>query len=283
MDYQKVYIALISHRKTNPIPKSGSVYTESHHIIPKCAGGDNSPENLVRLTAREHFISHKLLAKIYPLNGGVQMALASFLMRRNEKGTVRTSRDFETLKVKSAEQCSIRMKLFYSDEKNLNAMTGRLKAFHSDPVNKELMRNNVYNNELTRAKISSAAREQWQSEEHRNLISKKNSEAGKKVWEDESYAERHFEGRKKFFENNKMPWQRPRGIPTKKYWALAMLLWNMSKYSGHPEPIGAKSFSIQFDEGLRVNIYHRMLKMFSEGWIPNQDQVWLEEFGDYNW
>lgn len=38
--------------------------TEKHHIVPKSMGGDNSSENLVRLTAREHFVCHWLLTKM---------------------------------------------------------------------------------------------------------------------------------------------------------------------------------------------------------------------------
>jgi hypothetical protein len=41
-----------------------SVYTERHHIIPKSLGGSNKKENLVVLTAREHFICHWLLTKM---------------------------------------------------------------------------------------------------------------------------------------------------------------------------------------------------------------------------
>lgn len=39
-------------------------YTENHHIIPKCLGGSNEKDNLVRLTAREHFICHYMLTKM---------------------------------------------------------------------------------------------------------------------------------------------------------------------------------------------------------------------------
>lgn len=39
-------------------------YTENHHIIPKCLGGGNEKENLVSLTAREHFICHYMLTKM---------------------------------------------------------------------------------------------------------------------------------------------------------------------------------------------------------------------------
>ena len=38
-------------------------YTEKHHILPKCLGGSNNEDNLVRLTAKEHFIVHMLLCK----------------------------------------------------------------------------------------------------------------------------------------------------------------------------------------------------------------------------
>ena len=41
---------------------------EVHHIVPKCLGGSNKKENLVELTAREHFICHRLLCEIYPKN-----------------------------------------------------------------------------------------------------------------------------------------------------------------------------------------------------------------------
>lgn len=41
-------------------------YTESHHIVPKCMGGGNAPENLVELTAEEHYVAHQLLVKMHP-------------------------------------------------------------------------------------------------------------------------------------------------------------------------------------------------------------------------
>jgi hypothetical protein len=58
-------------------------YFEKHHIIPKSLGGTNDPSNLVKLTAREHFICHLLLPKM--LADPVQkrsMYYASYLMLR---------------------------------------------------------------------------------------------------------------------------------------------------------------------------------------------------------
>ncbi len=40
-----------------------SSYKEKHHILPRCLGGNNSKDNLVELTAREHFMVHMLLCK----------------------------------------------------------------------------------------------------------------------------------------------------------------------------------------------------------------------------
>jgi hypothetical protein len=63
MDYKKIYDKIIENRKLNPIEETE--YGEKHHIIPRSLGGSDESENLVRLTAREHFICHALLAEMY--------------------------------------------------------------------------------------------------------------------------------------------------------------------------------------------------------------------------
>ena len=40
-------------------------YTEYHHIIPKSLGGSNDDSNLVKLTAKQHFVCHLLLTKMF--------------------------------------------------------------------------------------------------------------------------------------------------------------------------------------------------------------------------
>lgn len=62
MHYHKIYNQIIEKRKLEE-PKDG--YTEVHHIVPRSLGGGDNKENLVKLTAREHFICHYLLAKMY--------------------------------------------------------------------------------------------------------------------------------------------------------------------------------------------------------------------------
>jgi hypothetical protein len=57
----KWYYTLCSSRKYRGLSKEKGYHV--HHILPLCDGGDNSRENRVKLTNREHFIAHVLLAK----------------------------------------------------------------------------------------------------------------------------------------------------------------------------------------------------------------------------
>lgn len=67
MNYQKIYNQLITRRQNEILHEN--IYGEIHHIVPKCLGGNNDKSNLVRLTAREHYIAHLLLAKIHNIFG----------------------------------------------------------------------------------------------------------------------------------------------------------------------------------------------------------------------
>jgi len=96
MNYQNIYDSLIKKRKLEPL-KEG--YFEKHHILPKCMGGDDSPENVVNLSAREHYIAHALL---YHIHRNSKMAFAWFSMCRKSKNQVRniTSKQYEMAKQK---------------------------------------------------------------------------------------------------------------------------------------------------------------------------------------
>ena len=66
MNYMKIYNNIIKNAKSKNRSKGNGEYFEKHHIIPKCQGGTNNPNNLVLLTAREHYICHKLLQMANP-------------------------------------------------------------------------------------------------------------------------------------------------------------------------------------------------------------------------
>ena len=80
MNYQKIYQNLIEDAKSNP---KEDTYKETHHIVPLCLGGTNNKTNLVRLTARQHFLAHWLLYKIHRTT---KLAHAWFSMCRISDG-----------------------------------------------------------------------------------------------------------------------------------------------------------------------------------------------------
>lgn len=79
MNYQRIYDQLIA----RAVGRSINEYTESHHIVPRCMGGSDEGSNLVRLTAEEHFVAHKLLVKIHPNNGKLAFAMLALCMNYN--------------------------------------------------------------------------------------------------------------------------------------------------------------------------------------------------------
>ncbi len=87
-------------------------YYEVHHIIPKCMGGDDSPNNLVALKFREHFLAHWMLYMAYPSNQKLANAfhymcnvIDKVPARRREMRLEHglTSRAFERLKLRLRE------------------------------------------------------------------------------------------------------------------------------------------------------------------------------------
>jgi hypothetical protein len=80
MNYQKIHDAIIERAKTRQLEG----YKERHHIIPRCMGGTNNHENLVELTAREHYIVHKLLCAIHPHIDKLHYALWRMMNPQNK-------------------------------------------------------------------------------------------------------------------------------------------------------------------------------------------------------
>jgi len=98
MNYKKIYEDLInSAKKENRIKLKKTnynyVYYEKHHINPRCLDGTNDEDNLVLLTAKEHFVAHKLLTYIY--KGNRKIACAYHKMAYSNNGNhIKSSRDY---------------------------------------------------------------------------------------------------------------------------------------------------------------------------------------------
>jgi hypothetical protein len=102
--YTSYYYNIINASKASP----SQGYTEKHHIIPKSLGGSNDPSNLVRLTARQHYVCHLLLTKMLPESQNQKKllhAFSAFLMRASptNKREKITSKQYEMLRKARSE------------------------------------------------------------------------------------------------------------------------------------------------------------------------------------
>jgi hypothetical protein len=98
--YSKIYFSITSNAKQ----RITEGYTELHHIIPQSMGGSNDKENLVELTAREHFICHWLLVKMTAGDDRSKMLYALKGMKAENKYQQRyqtkiTARVYETFRI----------------------------------------------------------------------------------------------------------------------------------------------------------------------------------------
>ncbi len=80
--WRRTYERLIAKRQAEP----PSGYSERHHILPVALGGTNDANNLVRLSAREHFVAHLLLARLF--GGTMWLAVIRMKGRRHGDGYV---------------------------------------------------------------------------------------------------------------------------------------------------------------------------------------------------
>jgi len=97
--YTKWYYQIINNAQNRKIKG----YVEKHHIEPRSLGGSDYPNNLVPLTAREHFVCHWLLAKMVEGQFKHKMLYALSMMKAENKKQKRyhtkiTSRVYESLK-----------------------------------------------------------------------------------------------------------------------------------------------------------------------------------------
>lgn len=117
MDYLKHYINLIETRKNRILDENE--YYEKHHIHPKALGGSDDIKNLVTLTAREHFIAHWLLFKLFkdPKNKSkMGFALQSMSKTNGLSNRRITSWQFEIARKAAAIAGKLQQTISWKDE-----------------------------------------------------------------------------------------------------------------------------------------------------------------------
>ena len=178
MNHLKIYNFLIkkvnsqNRKKLNKLNEK-YIYYERHHILPICLNGNNEKENLVLLTAKEHYVAHKLLTYIYPNNR--KMVVAFYMMSHFKKyKKYASSRDVEyakLLKLNTPISKETRKKISNS----LKGKVANNKGVAMSPEQKKKIsaaNRNKKRSEKTKKQISETLKKRM-SDERRKEISEK--------------------------------------------------------------------------------------------------------------
>jgi len=173
--YTDIYYSIIERAQSRTI----SGYSERHHIIPKSLGGSDNADNLVTLTAREHYMCHLLLPKMLTGENRYKMLCAIIRMAHsNQPQRVKIpSRIYNRVK---AEQAEMQSKLFRGEN---NPFYGKK---HSEETKQKLREARVRQVERqgdtmtaeAREKLSVAAKGRILTDDHKAKIGQANK--GKK-------------------------------------------------------------------------------------------------------
>lgn len=147
MDYKRIYDQLIQKRRDNPITRKEQ-YVECHHVVPRSEGGSDSEDNLVNLTAREHYFAHMLLARIYD-DYNMWCSLWGLSNKwgrhRSCQHYVITSRHYERVRVEFAKRHSKLMKsrpipqaCYDALKRGLKKSTRMLCKHHTEETKKKI-------------------------------------------------------------------------------------------------------------------------------------------------
>jgi len=181
--YRDWYIKIISNKITNPLYHD--IYGENHHIIPKSIMPEYTKEekNIIRLSAKEHFICHLLLIKFTKDKDYFKMckALSKMTHQYNHKRNF-TSGYYAI--AKTAHSAAMRLNNPSKNENvklKLSAMSKRRK--HSEETKRKISLANLGRiapnkgkimgprSEETKKKISNKKKGNFLSEEHKIKLS----------------------------------------------------------------------------------------------------------------
>ena len=95
--YTRIYYSVIERAQSRILPKE--IYKEKHHIVPRCMGGADDPENIASLTFKEHLFCHKLLVRMTEGPSRGKLSFAVLLMAREKSN----NRIYATIKDNARE------------------------------------------------------------------------------------------------------------------------------------------------------------------------------------
>lgn len=159
--YKKWYDSIIQNAKSKD---RNLDYFEIHHIVPRSLGGSDDILNVVKLSAREHFICHFLLTKFTSGQNYQKMIYACQGMRRSRKYQHRyiNSRLYESIKKEAA---LIQSKKFKGK---------KLSQEHKDNISKGNKGRIVSQETIEKRRIANTGKKRTQEQKERMSIAQKN-------------------------------------------------------------------------------------------------------------
>mgnify|MGYP000910325090 CR=1 FL=1 len=97
MNYGEHYARLMGRARGRAV----SGYVEVHHVLPRCMGGTDGASNLVKLTAREHYLAHLLLVRMFPSE--MSLVFAAHMMTVDRYGSRYGNRKYEWLRIRHSK------------------------------------------------------------------------------------------------------------------------------------------------------------------------------------
>jgi hypothetical protein len=191
MNYLKVYCNLIRKAENRTLPEG---YIEKHHTFPISIFGNN--DRVVILTAREHYIAHALLEKIYIKRYGKddnktkKMTYAFWGMNNQKKD----KRYFSSYLYETSKQRFIEILSENQKGKN-NSMYGKIEE-----ENPFYGQNHT---EESKQKISKKLKEKWKNQKHPWIGRKHSEESKEKISESNKGKTRSEEFKTKMSESKK--------------------------------------------------------------------------------
>lgn len=283
---------LVSQSKERGLDKTAlSSYYESHHIVPKCLGGSDEEDNLVLFTPREHVIAHRLLWKANPDNIKLMWAYARTI---NSNSGILNSRQVEKLKEakidymknrvvtqETKDKISATLKGHKRDRASVEKGAAKLRGVKASKERvekqtkhrRELIASGWTHSEESRKKIGEAGKGRFVSEEQRLRISA--TLKGRPIHENTIAAASAYQ-------KSLLPWERSR----QKFNEVALERWKNADYYfefwdyiGRPKhwEYTSKLNKTQ-GSGYYQGYFEVMVRMFLEGWVPEEDQKWLGKF-----
>jgi len=159
MYYKKIHDAIIERAKNRKLDG----YKERHHIVPRCIGGTDELDNLVELTAREHFVIHRLLCELYPSNDKLFYAYRMMAIMKNSKDNLRnycvSSREFALIQERQSILLSERNKHRVVSQETKDKISATTRGKKRRPASQE-----------TKNKISMALKGRKLSNEHKESL-----------------------------------------------------------------------------------------------------------------